>query len=105
MMFNVRKKKVATYTLYASSDEEKQTEIFRLVDETGKNTLVTHNFTFIYNFILRLMDSGHKVVYDDSFCKDKKNDDGNCCGCVFDTGSGCMLTSSVKEESDVDDGI
>lgn len=98
MIFKTKKRQ--TYALHKIIDEKTSCEAFRLVDGTGRNTLTTHNLTFILNFIMRLKESGHAVICDESFCS--KDDDGKCGACVFDTGTGCLIE---RKEGDDNDGI
>lgn len=85
-----RKKKIGEYTLYKFEDVKTTTDMFKLIDEEGKNVITTHNMTFMLNFIMRLKESGHNVKLDVSFC-DKCNFDDGCAGCVLYTQHGCML--------------
>lgn len=84
------KKRVGEYTLYKFEDVKTSTDMFKLIDEEGKNVITTHNMTFMLNFIMRLKESGHTVKLDVSFC-DKCNFDDDCAGCVLYTQHGCML--------------
>lgn len=101
MSFSIKKKdkkKKGTYTLYKFEDTVTSCDMYKLVDESAKNVITTHNMTFMLNFMMRLKASGHAVKLDVSFC-DKDNFNDSCAGCVLYTQHGCLvLTDEVREE-------
>lgn len=59
-----------TYVLEKTWDIYSHEPLFRLREDSGKITMVSHNYSFLNSFCNRLEESGHKVIIDDSMSQD-----------------------------------
>lgn len=71
MKINLKKKDNSrTYILEKTWDIYTSEPLFRLREDSGRITMVSHNYTFLKSFCNRLEESGHKVIIDDSMSQD-----------------------------------